>query len=969
MIGLLCLCSIAVAAPELPGPEVLREWISEMKTNRRGPFVRIRWFCADGTVLPPRPYACGPHGGGVQHGEWSERVKTLRANGYHIANVLAAIDPDTLLAQEHSQSIIAQILIEQFLIRSDDGWILRRARTYRGALQEEDERRVALALLQRMAADPQWLTRDYTVLRVASRYLRHGAETPSVVEVRQLSGTLAEQNPAFKMLRNRIHSHPSVEDADRVRRFARRLPADDAAEYHRLAALIDEAYKPRGTLHLLETLAAQLHGDAGLARLLRDGIAQLRGETSAEQRLTATARLMAGLRDHIAGPLAPAVRVQMLDTSLALENAHYTAATALTEGLGTASRAQRLAWLEAGAQAAYGSGLISPRQRDQLVQAFARLKGEPPAISRYKSELEYLAHLPAWAGQRLRFHFDPALRRFTTIEPLADRFLQDLQRGGPLLFYAEVLDTLLHDANSLSGVPRSVFGRAVGHQLKALNPGLARGRLRLEPEPGEAFDPAGIYLLPETRADLPPVAGILTAGEGNLLSHVQLLARNLGIPNVAVAESLLPEIGAHAGERVLLAVSPRAAIELRRLSAEEALAEDRRRATSPPTAPLDIATNLEELELLHRDPVPLSALRTSDAGRIVGPKAANLGELHHHYPDSVADGLAIPFGVFRAVLDRPYRDTGLSMFEWMQERYRHLETLPAGSEQRREQTDAARSQLQRWLEQVPLDDPFVARLEAAMEQVFGPAGSYGVFVRSDTNVEDLPGFTGAGLNLTVPHVVGTEGILAAIPRVWASPFSERAFAWRQGRMDRPEHVYPAVLLMRSVDADKSGVMVTQDIDNGDPDWLSIAVNEGVGGAVEGQAAEALRAHIASGEVRLMDQATAPTRRALDPQGGVVRLPASGSDNVLQSDEIVQLRRLASELPDRFPPMRDAEGRRVAAEVEFGFVDGHLQLFQIRPFLESSRARTSQYLQALDRREEGFDIERSVALDEPPHSVR
>jgi phosphoenolpyruvate synthase/pyruvate phosphate dikinase len=221
----------------------------------------------------------------------------------------------------------------------------------------------------------------------------------------------------------------------------------------------------------------------------------------------------------------------------------------------------------------------------------------------------------------------------------------------------------------------------------------------------------------------------------------------------------------------------------------------------------------------------------------------------------------------------------------------------------------------------------------------------------------------------VPHVVGTEDILAAIPRVWASPFSERAFAWRQGRMDRPEHVYPAVLLMRSVAADKSGVMVTQDVDNGDPAWLSIAVNEGVGGAVEGQAAEALRVHIGSGETRLMYQATAPTRRALAPAGGVVRLPASGDDAVLQPDEIVQLRRLARELPERFPPLRDAEGRRVAAEIEFGFADGQLQLFQIRPFLESSRARASQYLQTLDRRDEDFDAERLVALDEPPRKER
>ncbi len=37
----------------------------------------------------------------------------------------------------------AQLLIEKFLIATDDGWILRKAQYYRGAVQEEDERETA----------------------------------------------------------------------------------------------------------------------------------------------------------------------------------------------------------------------------------------------------------------------------------------------------------------------------------------------------------------------------------------------------------------------------------------------------------------------------------------------------------------------------------------------------------------------------------------------------------------------------------------------------------------------------------------------------------------------------------------------------------------------------------------------------------------------------------------------------------
>ena len=84
----------AEAAADLPARTVLRQWVVEMKSAARGPFTRIRWFCNDGSILAPKPYACKEHGGGVQHGQWTDRVKRLRAGGYYIANVLASLDPE-----------------------------------------------------------------------------------------------------------------------------------------------------------------------------------------------------------------------------------------------------------------------------------------------------------------------------------------------------------------------------------------------------------------------------------------------------------------------------------------------------------------------------------------------------------------------------------------------------------------------------------------------------------------------------------------------------------------------------------------------------------------------------------------------------------------------------------------------------------------------------------------------------------
>ena len=69
-----------------------RAWIEEMKASPQGPFGGIGWFCVDGAVLGPRA-GCSAHGGGIQHGTWSQRTLELRADDYKIANILADLEP------------------------------------------------------------------------------------------------------------------------------------------------------------------------------------------------------------------------------------------------------------------------------------------------------------------------------------------------------------------------------------------------------------------------------------------------------------------------------------------------------------------------------------------------------------------------------------------------------------------------------------------------------------------------------------------------------------------------------------------------------------------------------------------------------------------------------------------------------------------------------------------------------------
>jgi len=271
--------------------------------------------------------------------------------------------------------------------------------------------------------------------------------------------------------------------------------------------------------------------------------------------------------------------------------------------------------------------------------------------------------------------------------------------------------------------------------------------------------------------------------------------------------------------------------------------------------------------------------------------------------------------------------------------------MRGGRGRRRAEEPLAR--LRAWTAEVPFPPGFETDVEWALREHFGPAGRYGVFVRSDTNVEDLPGFTGAGLNLTVPNVVGTEAILKAIRDVWASPFTDRSFAWRQAHMTDPENVFPSVVVQQAFPSEKSGVLITVDVDTGSPRWLTIVTNEGVGGAVDGQPAETLLVNASTGVVRLLAPAATPWKRVLSPTGGIVQEPASGSEWVLQPGEVRQLVRLAREIPQKLATMRTEAGEPIPADVEFAFRNGRLALLQIRPFNESKRAQRSQFLAQLD----------------------
>ncbi len=918
----------------LPPTKTLQSWIAQMKSNPRGPFKRIRWFCNDGSILPPKPYACREHGGGVQHGEWSERAKRLRQHNYLIATLLADLWPESFYLTPNWQASLKQIMLEQYLIGVDDGWILRQARYYRGAIQAEDETWHGKALLLGLLEQPEQQKKDFLLWREAVRLLPHGQEHVPLTEMRQLAEQIEQQNKKFSRLRIKLHSRPEFADAELVLIAGREFSEDQREPYLRLAELIEQVTRPNKQ-PLAQARKLGL-GDTG------SRFPENESELSPNIRFARSSQLLFQLRNELLQQKDKNHQLDLLIASLDLEHSLYQSANQLLDQLPKTNRRQRLAWIEIGLDGLYGIGFLSQRQRDNQKKTIENLLQRPLTREKYQRQLLQLARISHWAEQQLQVQFETSVRHLAELDPLVNSFFQQRLRASPLLPIVQIIDSLLIDSQQLRGTSQTLFGKSTTG-LRPLNPGLARGRLEIVKDPAtHKFSPKGIYLLPETVAELPPVAGILTRNAGNSLSHIQLLARNLGIPNLAVSAQLLSELNKHNGETIILAVSPGGVVQI-----ETDSADWKKYFRQQTKSDYLIRPDMAKLDLQQRNILPLTSIRANDSGRIAGPKGANLGELKQIYQGLVPDALVIPFGRFRSLLNETRTNSGEKLFDWLVNGYRNLESIDTPKDKQRA-TRQLLTQLRQQIESAPLSNRFLTELRQSLHEHFGPDGSYGVFVRSDTNVEDLPNFTGAGLNKTVPHVVGFNNIVAAIRKVWASPFSQRAHSWRQAHMQNPEHVYASVLLMKSVPADKSGVLATANLINSDPGQLHVAVNEGVGGAVSGQRAEEILIDKKSGQVQLLAQASAIQKRVLLPAGGIQKIRAQTPEKLLSDDEIEILRRMAELLPKEFPSLQGSDGRAKPADIEFGFLDGQFVLFQIRPLAESKRVKKDLYLRQLDR---------------------
>ncbi|MEZ4404494.1 MAG: PEP/pyruvate-binding domain-containing protein [Kofleriaceae bacterium] len=503
--------------------------------------------------------------------------------------------------------------------------------------------------------------------------------------------------------------------------------------------------------------------------------------------------------------------------------------------------------------------------------------------------------------------------------PLITRAYQRMKATfylGDQVKYRPDSDYQEREARKLTGVPVITNDKLYkSAPYQAFNPGQAVGRLRLVPAGADfeelTFGPDEIVILPESLPDITPVAGIISETFSTPLAHVSLRARAWGIPNVGLRDAATTYAGL-VGKTVRFEASA-SGMSLREATTDEiatwaARVEATRTVKIPPA------------DLAARDLRGLDGLRARDASAY-GTKAANLGEIvHGALPGvEVPPGFGVPIAYYAAHLQAAGLDARIAAL-LAEPRF----ATEAAYRKR------ALAELRAAISAAPLDPAFVTLLTQRLGDLAGgdPA-KVGVFVRSSTNAEDLPGFSGAGLYDTIPNAKGVDAVAQAIKDVWASVWTLRGYEERQLFGIDHTQVYGAVLVQVGVDATAAGVLVTAHPT--DPTQLTtytINAKSGLGlRVVEGKKVpESLLYDVHNRGLRILSRSDEDTMLVFDGAGGVREVPnPKPGQPVITQARAELLGAAAKRITTLFPT-------GTPLDIEWLFVGDRLYIVQARPYV-------------------------------------
>jgi len=211
-------------------------------------------------------------------------------------------------------------------------------------------------------------------------------------------------------------------------------------------------------------------------------------------------------------------------------------------------------------------------------------------------------------------------------------------------------------------------------------------------------------------------------------------------------------------------------------------------------------------------------------------------------------------------------------------------------------------------------------------------GSRPVFVRSSSNSEDLPNFSGAGLYSSVPNVVSEDKLVDAVKKVWASLWKFEAYEARVRNYVSQSDVYMSALIQLGVDMEKGGVMITKDpFDERNRDAVYISAVCGHNSKVVDNAGvpEQILFNPKSNSVIVMTLSQQENALAFDTNGDLkvtVDKCAGAKKRVLTDLQARSLAKAAMSIRSAFDGKKEQD-------IEWGILNGKIYIVQSRPYIE------------------------------------
>lgn len=925
----------------------IQELIKSYKNDIRGPYYRIKWFCKDGSIRDPRDPCPDSIGGGIQHASFKESALALRkSNHLFFGEILASVLVPDFLDSENNYGRLKQYQIGQYLASIDDGWVLRKGQFYRGSIQSEDEEAWGKEFFETILKDDELLNSNYYLIRQSLKDIPHNGDSNVAQLMRSESKVLAEEISDFMDIRIKIHGNPQKSDIDLVQNYvkenASKISTKNKKAFDKLLNTMKEFYAPLNYKTIAEDIS-KIKDSNKILTNLKNFVNEDKANISSREIVIKLADNLEFLRQNITLFSNSKDRLNLLDLTNQLENILLIE----TQNWDPETLAETILKVQTLTCASFATGLIEFWEYDLIKPIFSNtLKNKETTLGELNSVVTNARRIVEWSTSLVKANYQEEVNEYAAFESLAYGFIDDRIRNSITLNLGETVSKLNSFAAKISNINNNVMSINNQGAIRGLNPGYAFGKLIVvSGNPDEVeVNTNNIYIFQKPPSDLKPVAGIMTVSEGNLVSHVQLLARNLGIPNAALSNDNLKYLEKYTDKNVFYAVSSKGNVILKlendMTETEIKLFDKKERTKNMIEVPTD------KLKLDVSKIINMRDVKATDSGILCGPKAANLGELKNLFPNKVVEGIIIPFGIFKTHMNKQMPGKNKTYWEFLNATFtkaNELKNKATSDEEIEKFLITSLKELHTAILNINLDNSFTNDLKDNFKSVFGnEIGNVPVFLRSDTNMEDLKEFTGAGLNLTLFNILKEEKIIQGIKQVWASAYTERSFKWRQKYLLNPENVYPSILIIPSVDVDYSGVMITKGINEGSEKDLTVAFSRGAGGAVDGQSAETRL--ITSEGSYLLSPARQPDYIRLPTTGSTKKYYTTFNKPILNKSNVDEIRELATEIRTKIGDKNPDENH--AYDVEFGFKDDKLWLFQIRPFVENKRAKSSDYLNSI-----------------------